>query len=94
MFDNFIVTDPSGLYASTVIDAIESGDFPKAKRNKKLHFSFSSSADYEKCTRIIRLIDEADYPWLEFMSVEYLNSDYENTYPVSFAAGIEYIYSE
>jgi hypothetical protein len=31
---------------------------------------------------------------LEFEAVEYLDSDYENTYPVSFAAGIEYVYSE
>lgn len=92
MFDNFIVTDPSGLYGSAVIDMIERGDFPKDKRNKRLHFSFSSSNDYDKCTRIIRLINEAEYPWLEFESVEYLNSNYENTYPVSFAAGIEYIY--
>jgi hypothetical protein len=94
MFDNFIVTDPSGLYGSAVIDVIESGGFPKDKRGKKLHFSFSSSNDYEKCTRIIRLINEAEYPWLEFEAVEYLDSDYENTYPVSFAAGIEYVYSE
>lgn len=94
MFDNFIVTDPSGLYGSAVIDMIERGDFPKDKRDKKLHFSFSSSNDYEKCTRIIRLIDEAAYPWLEFESAEYLDSDYENTYPVSFAAGIEFVYGE
>jgi hypothetical protein len=92
MFDNFIVTDPSGAYGSAVIAMIESGDFPKDKRNKKLHFSFSSSNDHDMCTRIIRLIDEAEYPWLEFESVAYLDSDYENTYPVSFAAGIEYVY--
>jgi hypothetical protein len=93
MFDNFIVTDPSGLYALAVMDMIERGGVPKDKRDKKLHFSFSSSNDYERCTRLIRLIDEAEYPWLAFESVEYLNSDYENTYPVSFAAGIEYVYS-
>lgn len=62
--------------------------------NKKLHFSFSTSNDRVKCTKIIDLINEAQLPGLKFESKEYTDSDYENTYPVSFAAGIEYVFDE
>jgi hypothetical protein len=94
VFDNFIATDPSGLYASAVIKLLENENFPKTKLNKKLHFSFSTSNDRVKCTRLINLINAAEYPWLQFESIEYTNSDYENTYPISFAAGIKYIFSK
>jgi len=94
VFDNFIVTDPSPDFTTTVINMIEKEDFPKNKRSKKLHFSFSTSNDYDKCTGMINLINEVQYPWLEFESVEYKNSNYENTYPVSFAAGIKYIFNK
>ena len=94
VFDNFIATDPSGLYAKEVIRMIEDNDFPQNKGNKKLHFSFSTSNDRIRCTRLINLINEAQYPWLQFESVEYTDSNYENTYPVSFAVGIKYIYQE
>ena len=69
-------------------------DFPKTKSKCKLHFSFSVSNDRAKCTRLIKLINEARYPWLEFESVEYSNSNYENTYPISFAEGIRYIFNK
>jgi hypothetical protein len=93
VFDNFIATDPSGLYASAIIAMIENKDFPQNKSNKKLHFSFSTSNDRAKCTKLINLINDARYPWLQFESIEYKNSNYENTYPISFAAGIKYIYN-
>jgi len=92
VFDNFIVTDPSPKYASAVINVIEKNNIPKNKLNKKLHFSFSTSNDRAKCTELINLIKEAQYPWLQFESIEYANSDFENTYPISFAAGIKYIF--
>ncbi len=92
MFDNFIATDPSGLYGSAIIKILENEDFPKNKQNKKLHFSFSTSNDYNMCTNIIKLINDARYPWLKFESIEYKNSNYENTYPVAFAEGIRYIF--
>lgn len=38
------------------------------------------------------MINEAQYPWLQFESLEYSNSNYENTYPVSFAAGIKNVF--
>lgn len=94
VFDNFIATDPSGLYASAIIRMIENEDFPKNKLNKKLHFSFSTSNDGAKCNKLIYLVNEAQYPWLQFESIEYWNSDYENTYPISFAAGIKYIFNK
>ncbi len=94
VFDNFIVTDPSPKYASAIINLIEKDNIPKNKLNKKLHFSFSTSNDRPKCIKLINLINEAQYPWLQFESVEYKNSNYENTYPVSFAAGIKYIFNK
>ena len=69
-------------------------NIPKNKLNKKRHFSFSTSNDRAKCTKLINLINEAQYPWLKFESIEYTNSDYENTYPVSYAAGIKYIFNK
>lgn len=94
VFENFIVTDPSPSFIDTIINMIENDDFPKNKLDKKLHFSFSTSNDREKCTRLINLLNEAHYPWLQFESIEYTNSDYENTYPASFAAGIKYIFKK
>jgi len=94
VFDNFIVTDPSPKYTSAIINMMVNEDFPKNKQNKKLHFSFSTSNDRAKCIKLINLINEAQYPWLQFESIEYTSSDYENTYPVSYAAGIEYIFDK
>jgi predicted alpha/beta superfamily hydrolase len=94
VFENFIVTDPSPKYASAIINLIENDNFPKSKLNKKLHFSFSTSNDRTKCTKLINLIKEAQYQWLQFESIEYINSDYENTYPISYAAGIKYIFNK
>ena len=64
VFDNFIATDPSGLYGSAIIKMLENKDFPQNKLNKKLHFSFSTSNYRPKCTKLINLINEAQYPWL------------------------------
>ncbi len=94
MFDNFIVTDPSPWFTATVTGLIEQNNFPGKKQGKKLHFSFSTSNERESCIHIIGLIREARYPWLDFAWVEYTDLDYEHTYPVSFAAGIRYIYGE
>ncbi|MBT8205479.1 MAG: hypothetical protein KJO20_08910 [Eudoraea sp.] len=61
-FDNFIVTDPSPLYASAVMDLIENDGVIEHKQSKKLHLSFSTSNDRTKCTKLINLITEAQYP--------------------------------
>ena len=94
VFDNFIVTDPSPLYTSEIIRLIENEDFPKNKLINKLHFSFSTSNDRVKCNHLMKLISEARYPWLQFEFIEYTDSNYENTYPISYAAGIRYIFDE
>lgn len=93
LFENFIATDPSPSYADTIFKVIESNDFPKEKSNKKLHFSFTTSNDRDKCAQFINLINEAQYPWLQFQSKEYTESDYENTYPISFAEGLNFIFN-
>jgi len=92
VFENFVVTDPPGNFNSSVMQMIEKGDFPKNKKKKKLHFSFSTSNNHDECTNLINMIREAQYPWLQFESLEYTTSDYENTYPASFAAGIKYVF--
>ncbi|WP_370479681.1 hypothetical protein [Tamlana flava] len=92
VFDNFVVTDPSPNYASSIIDLIEKNNFPKNKSNKKLHFSFSTSNDRTKCTTLIKLITEAKYPWLQFEAKEYKESDFENTYPLSYAEGLKFVF--
>ena len=94
VFENFIVTDSPGSFNSVVMQMIENDDFPKKKQKKKLHFSFSTSNNHDQCTSLINMINEAQYPWLQFESLEYANSNYENTYPASFAAGIKYVFNK
>jgi predicted alpha/beta superfamily hydrolase len=94
VFENFIATDPASSFNSAVISMIEKDDFPRNKLNKKLHYSFSSSNDYEECTKLINMLTEAQYPWLKFESTVYPNRNYESTYPLSFAAGIKYIFNK
>ena len=94
VFENFIATDPSGLYATAIIDILESGDIPRHALCKKLHFSFSTSNDREKCKKLINLIDEAKFPWLQFEFVEYTESNYDNTYSISFPEGIKFVFGK
>lgn len=94
VFDNFIVTDPSPKYSSAIINLIEKDSIPNNKLTKKLHFSFSTSNDRAKCINLINLIEEAQYQWLQFESVEYSSSNFENTYPISYADGLKYIFNE
>lgn len=93
VFDNFIVTDPSSSFMDRIISMIENDDFSQNKLSKKLHFSFSISNDRTKCNKLINLVIEAQYPWLQFESIEYINNDYENTYPIAFSDGIKYIFN-
>jgi len=91
-FENFIATDPSPKYTTSIIDMLENNDFPQNNSTKKLHFSFSTSNDRNTCVKLITILEEAKYPWLKFQSKEYKNSNYENTYPISFAEGLKYIF--
>jgi predicted alpha/beta superfamily hydrolase len=92
VFDNFVVTDPSPLYASAIIELIESNSFPKDKSKKKLHLSFSTSNNRDLCTALIKSIEKANYSWLQVATVEYSESNFENTYPIAYAAGIHFIF--
>jgi len=94
VFDNFIVTDPSPKYASAIINLIEEDNIPKNQSNKKLHYSFSTSNDRAKCIKLINLIKDANYQWLQVESIEYTKSNYENTYPISYAEGIKYVFKK
>ena len=95
VFKNFIVTDTDDSQKFETIALINSGNFPQEnKQNIKLHFSFSSSNNRTVCINLINTINEAEFPWLQFESIEYANRTYPNTYPVSYAAGLEYIFSD
>ena len=92
LFDNFIATDPSGHYATAILNQIENENIASPKSNKKLHFSFTSSNDYPKCSKIIGSIEEAAFPWLEFKSEKYRDRTYENAYPHAYAEAIEVVF--
>lgn len=92
LFSNYVVTDPSPKYTQAVINLIEKGKFPDNEVNKKLHFSFSTSNNRDLCNNLIKQIKDAQLPWLQFKSKEYTSSNYENTYPASFAEGLQYVF--
>lgn len=92
VFDNFIASDSPIRFNSEIKKLIERGDFPQNKENKKLHFSFSASNDFNSCDSMIKKINEAEYSWLQFASKQY-TSNYDDTYPTAYAAGIEYIFN-
>lgn len=89
VFNNFIATDSPGNFNVAVIDSIKNDKIPEGLEGKKLHFSFSSSNDRDNCFALIDAIEDAQYPWLKFESVEY-TTDYENTYPTAFDQGLKF----
>lgn len=93
VFDNFIATDSPTSFNSYIVNTINGDVFPKNKKNKKLHFSFSTSNNRSSCIQLINKINQAQYPWLQFESLEYTNSNYENTYPSAFVAGLKYVFN-
>lgn len=93
IFDNYIATDPSPKYTDIISTIIINNSFPKNKTQKRLHFSFTTSNDFKKCTKLISLFKEANYKWLNFESVYYKDNTYENAYPIAFSDGIKFIYS-
>lgn len=92
VFDNYIVTDSPSYYNNSVVDLIQSGTIPSTMLNKKLHFSYSSSNNFEICNELIDTFEEAQYPWLTFESKEYPNSQFASVYPVAFAEGLQFIF--
>ncbi|UMB61402.1 hypothetical protein MHL31_04160 [Lutibacter sp. A80] len=94
VFNNFIATDPSPKYAAFIMQLIEKNAIPKRNLNKKLHFTFSKTNDRVECNKLINLIKKANYNWLDFEAIEYAESDYENTYPISYATGIKYVFNK
>jgi hypothetical protein len=93
LFNNFIATDPSASYAYSIIDMLENEGVSQNQLNKKLHFSFSRSNDRAAVTKLIDLITEAQYPWLDFESREYATG-WSDTYPSAYADGIEFAFTE
>jgi len=91
-FENFIATDPSHPFLNMMKFMIENNDVPDYTTSKKLHFSFSSSNNYASCTYLIDLIEDEQFPWLKFGSEEYPNNVYEDTYPISFAVGLKFVF--
>ena len=94
IFDNFIVTDSSDPFINGVIYRIENNDVPDYVQSKKLHFSFSEDSNYANCTYLVNLINDSQFPWLKFESVEYSDKNFENAYPISFAEGLKFVFEE
>lgn len=94
IFDNYIVTDSPSSFNDIAIDMNQNNSVQENMLNNKLHFSFSTSNDLTNCQTLINSFEEAQYPWLEFQSVRYTNSDYENTYPTSYSDGLEFVYKQ
>lgn len=92
VFENYIATDSPPIFNDAVIDMIQSGNVPENMLNKKLHFSFSSSNNYNNCIELIDSFEEAQYPWLTFESIEYETSEFTSVYPVAFAAGLRFVF--
>ncbi len=94
VFNNFIATDPSPKFITTIENIIKKNDSFMLEQNRKLHFSFSQADGCTKCSELNKMISRVKYPWLQIEVIEYTNSNYENTYPISFAAGIKYIFNK
>lgn len=94
IFSNFIAADLSPKYTSAIINLLENDVVPNMELNKKLHFSFSATNDSKQCIQLITLMNEAKFEWLEFESIEYSDSDYENTYPIAYADGLQYVFNK
>ena len=94
LFENFIATDSPSSFNSYIINTINGDNFPKNKGNKKLHFSFSPTNNRSSCTNLINKINQIEYPWLQFESLEYIFGHYENTYPAAFAEGLKYVFND
>jgi len=94
LFNNFIATDPSPKYTTAIINLIEKNENKKYPLNKKLHFSFSKTNDQVQCSKLINLIKQTNFNGLDFKSIEYTKSNYENTYPISYADGIKYVFNK
>lgn len=94
VFNNFIATDSPPSFNEFVIEMIDKNNVPEDLVDKKLHFSFSTSNDRNSCSALINSFENAHYPWLTFESIEYTTSDFNNTYPISFAEGLKFVFKK
>ena len=94
IFDNYIATDSPASFNNVVIDLNKNKSVQENMLNKKLYFSFSTSNNQTNCLALIMSFEEAQYPWLKFHSFEYTKTNFENTYPTSFADGLEFVYKQ
>lgn len=93
VFDNFIATDSGPKFTDAVINIIDTDNFPKNKSNKKLHFSFSDSNNFDNCTSLINKINEKEYSWLQFESIKY-DGDFSTMYRTAYADGLKFVFEE
>ena len=93
VFNNFIATDSPSSFNNVVIEMIRNNKVPGDLKDKKLHFSFSISNNRDNCLALISAFEKAQYPWLMFESKEYTATNFNNTYPISFAAGLKFVFN-
>lgn len=91
-FDNYVGTDSPTDFTRAAVSILRTEDFSQAASSKKLHFSFSAANNVFAQTLLADLVDEAGYPWLEFESVFYSDSHFNNTYPTAFADGLKFVF--
>jgi hypothetical protein len=92
VFDNYLATDPPERFTAAVVSILETEDFSQAATSKKLHLSFSDGNNVYALTQLADLIDQADYPWLEYESVYYPDSYFTDTYQTAFADGLRFAF--
>lgn len=91
-FDNYVATDAANQSAKAALNTLEGQDFSEAATSKKLHLCFSTTGRTQlHLIRLNDLLDQAEYPWLQYQSVSYPDTDYENTYPQAFADGLAFV---
>jgi hypothetical protein len=93
-FDNYVATDPPERFTSVVVSIVKTEDFSQAESSRKLHLSFSKDNNVYALTRLADLIDEAGYPWLEYESVYYSDSFFNDTYRTAYADGLRFVFGD
>jgi hypothetical protein len=90
-FDNYVATDPPTDFTRAVVSILETEDFSQAATSKKLHLSYSDANNVVALTQLADLIDQANYPWMEYESVYYSGTYFIDTYPTAYADGLRFV---
>jgi len=93
VFENYIATDSPGSFNDAVMNMIQTGEVSENMLNKKLHYSYTSSANQPKQEQLVNSIGGEQYPWLSFTYVAYWSGEFNTAYPQAYAAGLEFVFN-